>query len=405
MSRLVIGSRAELIAALRAQEAPLAAGEAAARAAAAAEVAAARAAFDAQVAAMRRALDARVAALREKAEADAAPLAARRAPIAERRRAVAEELFLDALFIVAQFPGGQIAEADKCCYAFDVRLCAGLCRATWAEEAFWSGLVRVHTGRRKVTRLMCAAAHRRPTRVRWLLARGAPKEAKCAGGWTALHYACWNGGTTAPSFYGWDFGGDTAISVLLAAGASADAVSNKGETPLFLAARRGRHGAVFALLKVGRSHGARRYDGRAPRMIPLRREALATANTSNNEGATPLFVAAQEGHTDTVRLLIDAGVNFYAAKNDGTSPLFIAAQKGHTDVVRALLAARAHVEGARGDGHRPLHAASASGQVAAATLLLDAGAAVNALTNDGRSPLALAATPAMRALLAARGGV
>ena len=58
---------------------------------------------------------------------------------AERIRALREELFLDALFLVAQFPGGQVAEAEKCCYAYDVRMCAGLCRATWAEEAFGAG--------------------------------------------------------------------------------------------------------------------------------------------------------------------------------------------------------------------------------------------------------------------------
>jgi hypothetical protein len=162
MSRLIIGSRAALIAALRAQEAPLAAAEAAARAAAAAESAAARAAFDAEAAAARAAAEARVAALRRVLDArellgataalEAGELAARRAPLAERRCAVAEELFLDALFHVAQFPGGQIAEADKCCYAYDVRLCAGLCSATWAEggrrRRFGAGWCACTRGRR-----------------------------------------------------------------------------------------------------------------------------------------------------------------------------------------------------------------------------------------------------------------
>ena len=63
---------------------------------------------------------------------------------AERIRALLGEQFLVALFIAVQFPGGQNAEAEKCCYAYDVRRCAGLCRATWAEEAFWSSLVRAH---------------------------------------------------------------------------------------------------------------------------------------------------------------------------------------------------------------------------------------------------------------------
>ena len=57
-----------------------------------------------------------------------------------------EELLLDALFIVAQDPGGRAAAAAAhFCYAFDVRLCAGLCAATWAEEALWSGDVLVDT--------------------------------------------------------------------------------------------------------------------------------------------------------------------------------------------------------------------------------------------------------------------
>ncbi len=73
--------------------------------------------------------------------------------------------------------------------------------------------------------------------------------------------------------------------------------------------------------------------------------------------------------------------------------------------MRALLAAGANVEAARNSGARPLHAASFRDRLAAATLLLDAGAAINALTNVGTSPLAYATTPAMRALLAARGGV
>ncbi len=72
--------------------------------------------------------------------------------------------------------------------------------------------------------------------------------------------------------------------------------------------------------------------------------------------------------------------------------------------MRALLAAGANVNAAANSGMRPLHAASLKDHVAAATLLLDAGADVNALDNGGDSPLVNAKTPAMLALLAARGG-
>ncbi len=68
------------------------------------------------------------------AERGGAAAGAAATALAEEARALAEEQFLDALFLVAQFPGGQIAEAGKCCYAYDVRLCAGLCCAAWAEQ-------------------------------------------------------------------------------------------------------------------------------------------------------------------------------------------------------------------------------------------------------------------------------
>ena len=257
MSRLVIGSRAALIAALRKQVAE-----------------------------------------RGGAAADAATAA-----LAEEARALAEELFLDALFLVAQFPGGQIAEAEKCCYAYDVRFCAGLCSATWAEEAFWSGLVRVQMGQHKRTRLMFAAAHGDAARVAWLLARGAPRDARSDEGWTALRQA------------------------------------------------------------------------------------------------------SSKGHTDAVRTLLAAGANANIMCIFGGTPLMEAAEYGHADVVCALLAAGANVKAAAVGlyGMRPLHFASSSGHTAAATLLFDADLAVNALDYYGRSPLALAKTPAMRALLAARG--
>jgi hypothetical protein len=153
---------------------------------------------------------------------------------AERIRALREELFLDAVFLEAQFPGGQIAEAEKCCYAYDVRMCAGLCLTTWAEEAFWSGLVRVRAGPEKRTRLMYAARCGDVTRITWLLARGAPMEMKNIAGSTALHCASWSGHADA-------------VRALLAAGAIVEAANNSGCTPLFAAAQMGHADAVRVL--------------------------------------------------------------------------------------------------------------------------------------------------------------
>ena len=39
------------------------------------------------------------------------------------------------------------------------------------------------------------------------------------------------------------------------------------------------------------------------------------------DGATPLYVAAQNGHTEIAQLLIDKGANVNQADNDGATPL------------------------------------------------------------------------------------
>jgi ankyrin repeat protein len=54
-------------------------------------------------------------------------------------------------------------------------------------------------------------------------------------------------------------------------------------------------------------------------------------------------MAAQNGHTEIVKLLLDANADVNAANTNGLSPLYMAAQKGHTEVVKLLLVANADV--------------------------------------------------------------
>ena len=67
----------------------------------------------------------------------------------------------------------------------------------------------------------------------------------------------------------------------------------------------------------------------------LKREA--NVNAANEDGTTPLFIAAEKGHRDIVALLLDHGADVKQTTTDGATPLHIAAEMGHRAIVALLL--------------------------------------------------------------------
>jgi len=63
--------------------------------------------------------------------------------------------------------------------------------------------------------------------------------------------------------------------------------------------------------------------------------------------ATPLFIAAQNGHFKILVFLLSQGAIPDSRRTDGATPLWIAAQMGHDHVVRQLLKAGASVDARR----------------------------------------------------------
>lgn len=63
----------------------------------------------------------------------------------------------------------------------------------------------------------------------------------------------------------------------------------------------------------------------------------ADIDLRNNIGFSPLFIACEEGHQDTVKLLLEKGAKINLCNDSGVSPLYIASQDGHQDTVRMLL--------------------------------------------------------------------
>jgi len=87
--------------------------------------------------------------------------------------------------------------------------------------------------------------------------------------------------------------------------------------------------------------------------------------------STEIDNAIVTGDVEAVRKLLDSGVK------PGAHLLDLAAAQGHTDVVRLLLERGCDPNEAREDGRTPLHAAALGGHQEIATLLLDNGATVD----------------------------
>ena len=80
------------------------------------------------------------------------------------------------------------------------------------------------------------------------------------------------------------------------------------------------------------------------------RELLESSRIDVNaseRGWTPAYVASQNGKTEVLQALIEAGCDVNASREDGAVPATIAAEKGHAETLHALIAAGCDVGSSR----------------------------------------------------------
>jgi ankyrin repeat protein len=213
------------------------------------------------------------------------------------------------------------------------------------------------------TPLMLEAVYGNAACVRLLLERGAEVNVTNAAGATPLMRAAWD---------------EQKLRLLLQAGANPNARSALDGTALLLAARPANsHRAVQTLIEFG-----------------------ADARATNRFGVTALMAAAAGGDLETVKLLIQRGVDVNAQPlmdpaafifGGGRSALMWASFRGDLPLMKLLLKAGANVnsEGLLGT---PLSQAAWADRTGAARLLVEHGSNVNQKNHmEGYTPLHWAA--------------
>ena len=115
---------------------------------------------------------------------------------------------------------------------------------------------------------------------------------------------------------------DRIIYLLGKHGSNIDYKNDNGETPLYIAAKFGHSAALNTLLQLN-----------------------ARVNEPNKDGETPAFVASANGNFLIInRLVQHKDVDIDRAQTLGATPLLIASQNGNVNIVRALLEAGAQVD-------------------------------------------------------------
>ncbi len=210
------------------------------------------------------------------------------------------------------------------------------------------------------------------------------------------------------------FGSTAAVTLLVDAGANVNPEGG-GLTPLHLAWRDA--GITRLLLTHGASLEAKSGRGRTPlliaasaantttEMIAQLLEKGANVNAADNGGITPLIAAAATGNTAVAKLLLERGAEPNITATDGpiSTALQGAATNSDVELTRLLLARKVDLAAVSPDGSgrakngviafghvTALHLAAAGRDVEVVRLLLEAGAPIDALDMRGMTPLMFA---------------
>jgi hypothetical protein len=122
-------------------------------------------------------------------------------------------------------------------------------------------------------------------------------------------------------------------------------------------------------------------------------DAKADLTAVTDLGETPVYIAAERGNTECLELLIESKGNVNTSNKPSggrgaNTAVYVAAQFGQLECVRVLIENKADVNAAKANGSHPVMQAAANGHAACVSLLINAKADIFVKTKRGTSTLA-----------------
>ena len=144
-------------------------------------------------------------------------------------------------------------------------------------------------------------------------------------------------------------------------------LQQSGSSALLWAARHGQEKTAAKLLGERRNHQAKCDYG------------------------TPLCVAAEMGHEEIVKLLLEEGIDVDAQGGEYGNALQAASCGGHKQIVKLVLQKGADTTKRSNKGWTPLYSAARNGHLDGVMLLVEKGVDTSVSSNTGCAPLNVAA--------------
>jgi ankyrin repeat protein len=217
-------------------------------------------------------------------------------------------------------------------------------------------------------------------------------------------------------------GNEAIFDYLLAKGAQTDAVDTEGHTVLHWAVTTGLVGGVKKLLarkpnlskrdQSGNTALASACEWRKYRIgsqsdkihgdiASLLLNTGADVNSVNEQGCTPMMLAARCGSLACVQSLLNHGANVNRIDAQNNTALLLAADYGYTDIVEMLVTHAANVNATNLHGDTSLMLAAENGDARSVSLLIKHGANIQKKDVNGYTALERAVRVNVGALLGA----